>query len=216
VAEPTIDEISLADEGSSWSQYGFDVAGDHCMIGSVALRFAGLHTGKGITAWSLRELDRVELDGLTTAAAHGPPRAPAQAHPNGVFAIDHVVAVSPNLDRTVAALQLAGLNLRRVREEATPAGAPRQAFFRLGAEILELVQEPDEVIARHGGDQRPAHFWGLALCCAELERCVEAFGPHVGTIRDAVQPARRIASVKRSAGLSVPLALMSAVPEAVA
>jgi hypothetical protein len=31
----------------------------------------------------------------------------------------------------------------------------------------------------------------------------------VGPIRDAVQPGRRIATVRRSAGLSVPVALMS-------
>jgi len=51
-----------------------------------------------------------------------------------------VVAISSDLDRTVAALQAAGLDLRRIREEPTPAGAPRQAFFRLGAVILEVVQ----------------------------------------------------------------------------
>jgi uncharacterized glyoxalase superfamily protein PhnB len=48
-----------------------------------------------------------------------------------VVAIDHVVAMSPALDRTVRALQAAGLELRRIREQPTPAGAPRQAFFRL-------------------------------------------------------------------------------------
>jgi hypothetical protein len=216
VAEPTIEEISLADEGSRWSQYGFDVADGRCLIGTVALHFAGEGAGHGITGWSLRGLLSTELDGLPTAAGEQPALAAGSEHPNGVLAIDHVVAVSPNLDRTVAALQSAGLDLRRVREEPTPAGAPRQAFFRLGAEILEVVQEPEEVIARHGGERRPAHFWGLAMCSGDLERTVDAFGPHVGTIRDAVQPGRRIATVKRSAGLSVPLALMSAVPEAVA
>ena len=42
------------------------------------------------------------------------------------------------------ALQAAGLDLRRIREQPTPAGAPRQAFFRLGEEILEVVQEPEQ------------------------------------------------------------------------
>jgi uncharacterized glyoxalase superfamily protein PhnB len=57
--------------------------------------------------------------------------AAAPAHPIWVVAIDHVVAMSPALDRTVRALQAAGLELRRIREQPTPAGAPRQAFFRL-------------------------------------------------------------------------------------
>ena len=43
------------------------------------------------------------------------------------------------LDRSVRALQAAGLDLRRVREQPTPAGAPRQAFFRLGErQFLDL------------------------------------------------------------------------------
>ncbi|HMD51190.1 MAG TPA: hypothetical protein VKG62_00635, partial [Solirubrobacteraceae bacterium] len=123
--------------------------------------------------------------------------------------IDHIVAMSPSLDRTVAALQAAGLDLRRIREEPTAAGAPRQAFFRLGSEILEVVQEPEEVLARTGGPDRPTRFWGLALLAEDLDRTVAAFAPHVGTIRPAVQPGRRIATVRRTAGLAVPIALMS-------
>ena len=95
-----------------------------------------------------------------------------------------------------------------MREEPTPAGAPRQAFFRLGEEILELVAEPDEVIERAGGPDRPARFWGLALRAGDLERTVQAIGEHAGPIRPAVQPGRRIATVRRSAGLAIPLALM--------
>ena len=123
--------------------------------------------------------------------------------------VDHVVAMSPSLDRTVEVLQGAGLDLRRIREEPTPAGAPRQAFFRLGEVILEVVQEPAEVLERHGGPDRPARLWGLALLFSDLPRAVEMLGLHSGPVRAAVQPGRQIATVKRSAGLSVPVALMS-------
>jgi hypothetical protein len=126
-----------------------------------------------------------------------------------VIAIDHIVAMSPHLERTVSALQAAGLDLRRLREEPTPAGAPRQAFFRLGHEILEVVQEPDELLARAGGRDRPARFWGLALLAEDLEQAMAAFGSSVGVAKSAVQPGRRIATVTRSAGLSLPVALMS-------
>lgn len=132
------------------------------------------------------------------------------AHPNGVEAIDHVVVISPQLDRTVAAFEAAGLDLRRIREEPTPAGAPRQAFFRLGAEIVEVVQEPAEVAARAGGPGRPAFFWGLALRCADLDATVAGLGERSTPVRDAVQPGRRIASLRRDAGLALPVALMSA------
>ena len=126
-----------------------------------------------------------------------------------MIAIDHVVVMSPNLNRSVAALQGAGLDLRRIREEPTPAGAPRQAFFRLGAEILEVVQEPEEILARAGGPDGPAHFWGMALLVEDLGATCAQMAPHAGEPRAAVQPGRRIATVRRSAELSVPLALMS-------
>jgi hypothetical protein len=205
----TIDELSVADDPGRWSELGFDVDGDGCRLGDVLVRFAGAGEGNGIVAWSLRDLRDTGLDGLPTSASDAPPRESAPAQANGVVAIDHVVAVSPSLQRSIAALEGAGLDLRRVREEPTPAGAPRQAFFRLGRTILEVVQEPEDVVARDGGPDRPARFWGLALLVEDLDGTVARFAPHVGTARPAVQPGRRIATVKRSAGLSLPLALMS-------
>ena len=142
-------------------------------------------------------------------AAERPDRATAAEHPNGVDAIDHVVAMSPALDRSVRMLRDAGLQLRRIREQPTPAGAPRQAFFRLGAVILEVVQVPAEMVERSGGPDGPARFWGLALLCEDLDRTVARLGAHASDIRPAVQPGRRIATLRRSAGLSVPVALMS-------
>jgi hypothetical protein len=212
MSAPTIDELVLAEDPAAWSALGFTVSDGGCVLGGVRLRFDGQRAGRGIVGWSLRDLQSTELDGLPTTHSDKPAREPTGLHPNGAVAIDHVVAVSPALDRSVEALQRAGLDLRRVREEPTPAGAPRQAFFRLGAEILELVQEPEEVIARAGGAARPAHFWGLALLVEDLERSHAAFAPHAGSIRGAVQPGRRIATIARTAGLSFPLALISAAP----
>jgi hypothetical protein len=207
---PTIDELTVADEPESWEALGFAVSAGFCRLAGVRLRLAGSTAGRGIVGWSLRDLASTELDGLpTTRSGRSPDAQPAGAHPNGVLGIDHVVAVSPSLDRSVAALQSAGLDLRRVREEPTPAGAPRQAFFRLGEEILELVQEPEEVAERSGGSDRPAFFWGLALRAGDLERTVARLREHVGSIRPAVQPGRQIATLRRSAGLAVPVALMS-------
>src|SRR5208282_2353484 len=115
----------------------------------------------------------------------------APAHPNGVVAIDHIVAASPSLERSIPALQRAGLDLRRIRDEPTPAGAPRQAFFRLGAEILELIQEPESVLAQGGGADGPARLWGLALTVTDLDRTLADLAPHVGSARAAVQQPRR-------------------------
>lgn len=186
--------------------------GEECAIGSVRVRLLGARPGRGITAWSLRGVQSGELDGLRTRISSSELRERAPAHPNGIVAIDHVVVFSPDLDRTIAALQAAGLELRRVREEPTPAGAPRQAFFRLDEVILEVVQAPAEAVQRGGGPERPARLWGLALLAEDLASTVERIGEHAGEIRAAVQPGRQIATVRRSAGLAVPLALMSPQP----
>jgi hypothetical protein len=206
---PTVDELRVADVPDAWSALGFVVDGDACVVGDVRIRLAGLEAGKGLVGWSLRGAESTDLDGLTTRRSDRPAPGESPEHPNGIAAIDHVVAITPALERTVAALRAAGLDLRRIREEPTPAGAPRQAFFRLGATILEVVQEPAEASERGGGIDRPAFFWGLAFVAPDLEATVAGLGDRVSEIRAAVQPGRRIATLRRSAGLTVPVALMT-------
>jgi len=204
----TLDELTVADAPDPWRECGFGVEGDVCVLGETRIRFAPAEGKRGLVGWSLREIDSLDLDGLPTARSEQSPPTEAPAHPNGITALDHVVAISSDLDRTVERLVAAGLDLRRIREEPTPAGAPRQAFFRLGSVILEAVQEPPEATERHGGD-RPAFFWGLALTAPDLEQTVAYLGDRVSEIRPAVQPGRRIATLRRNAGLSVPVALIT-------
>jgi hypothetical protein len=206
----TIDEITLSGDPERWAALGFTIADGALRLGDVTVRFAEHPGSRGMLGWSLRGLADTELDGLPTTRSTRPaPAGDAGVHANGVSAIDHIVVVSPDLDRTVGALQDAGLSLRRIRDEPTPAGAPRQAFLRLGGEILEVVQEPDEALARGGGSDRPARFWGLALLAEDIERAAAALAPNISPVRAAVQPGRRIATISRAAGLSVPVVLMS-------
>jgi catechol 2,3-dioxygenase-like lactoylglutathione lyase family enzyme len=209
--EVTLDELTVGDSPAAWRELGFTVDGDCCVVGRARIGLAGPDSGRGISRWSLRGIAASgDLDGIQTLRSERPPPEAAPAHPNGVAGLDHVVAVTPDLERTVAAIEAAGLDLRRVREEPTPAGAPRQAFFRLGEVILEVVQEPPEAIERAGGDH-PAFFWGLAFTAPDLDATVASLGDRAGEVRDAVQPGRRIATLRRSAGLSVPVALMTPV-----
>lgn len=208
----SLDQLTVADSAGAWSAVGFSVEEDACLLGGIRVHLAGEGAGKGLCSWSLRDLVSTDLDGLPTARSDRPPPEEAPAHPNGVVGLDHVVAISPDLDRTVAALQKAGLELRRIREEPTPAGAPRQAFFRVGEAILETIQEPAEATERAGGD-RPAFFWGLAFLAPDLEATVAGLGERASEIRDAVQPGRRIATLRRGAGLALPVALISPRPD---
>jgi hypothetical protein len=205
----TIDELTVADSPSVWAAVGFAVEGDCCVVGDLRVQLAGADAGKGLSGWALRGVGTTELDGLVTTLSDREPPGESPAHPNGIVAVDHVVAITPVLERTVAALEAGGLDLRRIREEPTPAGAPRQAFFRLGATILEVVQEPQEAIERGAGTDRPAFFWGLAFIAPDLDATVAELGDLVSEIRPAVQPDRRIATLRRSAGLSVPIALIT-------
>ena len=201
-------ELVVADEPGAWEALGFEVDGGTCVVGGVSIRLAGPGAGRGLVRWALSGAAGLELDGLATEVGDVAERLNGD-HPNGTSGIDHVVAFSPRLDRTVAALEAAGLDLRRIREEPTPAGAPRQAFFRLGGLILEVIQQHSDHIRDPDG---PARLWGLAFLASDLEALAQRLGEHARGPRDAVQPGRRILTLRRSAGLSVPLAWMSARP----
>ncbi len=201
----TIDELVIADEPALWSELGFRVDGDVCDVGAMRIRLDPI-AGKGVAAWSLRGIETTELDGLATTISDAQPREAAEPHPNGVAAVDHVVVFSPELDRTVATLEAAGFDLRRIREEPTPGGAPRQAFFRLGEVILECIQLPDSPDLDRS---RNARLWGLALRTADMDQTARGLGDKLGEPRPAVQEGRTIATLRRDAGSSVALAFMT-------
>jgi catechol 2,3-dioxygenase-like lactoylglutathione lyase family enzyme len=203
----TLVELVIGADPATWTACGFtvdrdDPAGPSCTIGLVRLRFvegpAGI-ASLGI-AGGPEPLPR-SLDGVPLHVAE-PPAAPAPgtAHRNGATAIDHVVVLTPDLDRTIdAVVDGLGAPLRRIRD----AGPVRQAFFRLGEPILEVVATD-----RAADDVATA--WGLVATVADLDAAVELLGPdRLGPARTAVQPGRRIATVRAEAGLGTAVAVMS-------
>ena len=54
----------------------------------------------------------------------------------------------------------------------------------------------------------PARFCGLVVVVADLVGVRARLAPHVGEIRDAVQPGRQIATLSETAGLSPRIAFM--------
>jgi hypothetical protein len=192
---------------AAWERAGFRVVQTVVEAGSVRVRLVCEDAGRGLLSWSLRGIESTSLDGLPTELSDRAPVA-GPAHPNGVTAIDHVVVFSPDLDRTVSALRGAGLDLRRVREEPTPAGAPRQAFFRLAEVILEVIQAPEGSPLLADPD-RPSRLWGISFLVDDLDVTAAALGDLLGEPRSAVQPGRRIATARREAGLGLPVAFMS-------
>jgi hypothetical protein len=204
--------LTLAADAPAWAAAGFAPDGDLLEVGSVRLRLAGAGAGRGILGWSVRGLAATELDGMPTEHSEAPP-ARGGRQPNGVVAVDHVVALTPDLGRTMRVLREAGLDFRRLREEPTPAGGGHQAFFRMGELILEVVGEPPGSAVADQPDG-PARLWGLSFLVEDLDATAEHLGPLLGEPRDAVQRGRRIATLRREAGLGVAVALMSPGPGA--
>ena len=126
---PTLRAVAVPDPAERWSALGFEV-----IAGAVLL--------PGV---------RVVLDAPRIAVAidgsrRSPRRARAASPPAGApvpapirtarSASTTSSRVTPEFDATAAALESAGLALRRVRD----AGGFRQGFRRLGGPILELVE----------------------------------------------------------------------------
>jgi catechol 2,3-dioxygenase-like lactoylglutathione lyase family enzyme len=122
--------------------------------------------------------------------------------------VDHVVMLTPDLDRTIAELESQGFELRRTREGPTPGGSARQAFFRAGEPVLEVVLAPKGTRVARDPDG-PARLWGLAFLVEDMERTARSLGDLLGSPRDAVQPGRRIATLRSEAGLGAAIAFMS-------
>jgi hypothetical protein len=207
-ARPSLVELAVAADPPRWAAAGFRVDGDAAQIGAVTVALRGEGTGRRLGPWALRGLASTDLDGLPTEASDREPGTPAGAHPNGVTAIDHVVSFTPDLDRTVARLEAAGLDLRRIREGPTAAGARRQAFFRIGEPLLEVIEHPPGTTAAADSDS-PARFWGLALTVPDVDEAARALGTLLGEPRDAIQPGRRIVTFTREAGLGPAVALIT-------
>jgi hypothetical protein len=175
--------LRIADEPATWEALGFTIAGGVAHVGGVAIELAGTGAGEGILGWTL-------------AAAPDP--GPEAEHPNGAVAVDHVVAVTGDLEAAMAQYAAEGLEVRRVREAGDGV---RQAFYVLGTALLELAGPVD-------GEAGP-RFWGLTLVAADLDALAARLGPLLGPVKEAVQPGRRIATLRRAAGSSIPLAFIS-------
>jgi hypothetical protein len=186
---PELSGLFVADPPALWAALGFGVRDAQVELDGVRLQLGV--AGTGITAWTLGE-----VDGLASAPL--PRLAPPAAHPNGAIALDHVVVVTPDFERTQRALAAADLPLKRIAETR----GTRMGFRRVGPAILELVEAPSA---------ERVQFWGLVVTVEDLDALAGRLGAHLGAIKPAVQPGRRIATVRPSAGLSTNLACMDPV-----
>lgn len=192
-------ELRISSAVEPWQRIGLHVEDGVAHVGGVTLRFEP--GDAGLVAWGLADspTQPATIDGLPTVhvSAHG---EHAHVHPLRIVGFDHVVVMTSSLERTCAAIHEAtGEELRRIRE----AGPVRQGFHRLGELIVEVV-ETAQITAPE------AAFWGFVWNVEDLHDACAHLGPDLVSLpKPAVQSGRFIATVKSSAGLGVPLALMT-------
>ncbi|MEL6890340.1 MAG: VOC family protein [Actinomycetota bacterium] len=209
-SDARVEWLSIAGSAAAWRDLGLTGSDGPDESFSIPLMGTGLRVGapvageSGIVGWALSGVERPTgdtVDGLTTDVVDARPPVFAQ-HALGAIELDHVVVLTDDLTRTTDAVADAtGCELRRVRE----VGTMRQGFHRIGRSGLVV-----EVVARPEVPAGPATFWGLVLTVEDLDAACDLLGPdRVSAPKDAVQPGRRIATLREAAGLGLPVALMT-------
>jgi len=195
-----VSSLRIGAEPEGWRELGFEVQPDASVaLANARLMLTGSAEAGTIDSWAL-EGDDVpsEIDGLRTDT--GSREESGAVHPNGASSIDHVVVVTPSLERTTGAFSQAGVECRRVRD----AGAGvRQGFFLIGDLLVEVVESPEV------GDGTPARFWGITVEVEDIDAAAETLGDRLGAVKEAIQPGRRIATVRPEASGGLPLALIT-------
>jgi hypothetical protein len=204
---PRVEWLTVAGDTDAWRSLGLTVMPDGLipLVGTsirVVLPEGERNDASGIVGWALSGAREVtDIDGLATEVVA--PSTPTYAeHPLRASGLDHVVVSTADLERTSAAIASAtGCDLKRIRE----VGSMRQGFHRIGRGglIVELVERPDLPAG-------PAVFWGLVLIVDDLDAAYDLIGAdRMSAPKDAVQPGRRIATVRAEVGLGLPVALMT-------
>lgn len=203
-ATPDSRVVALAVPGDSgpWEAAGFDCAGTGFAAGAVQVLF-GRSDGDD-TRVVLEPPSRLDGAGLE-AQLPVAPRPTERDHPNGVVGVDHVVISTPAMERATSALLEAGLDLRLEREGRAGGAEIDQAFFLAGPCVIELV-------GSRGGGGGASVVWGVTFTSDSLEALPALDPAPVASIRDAVQPGRRIAVARRELGLPTRVAFMNPRP----
>ncbi len=204
---PSLHTIVVGDEPAAWTSAGFTLTGsakDEVALGPIRIRLVG-GDRRGVVAWEFSGLhDDCSVDGLLSLARREP-EAVEVTHPNNVSLVDHVVLMSPDVERTVTSLQAAGFEPKRRRVLETAKPPRQQVFFWAGPSILELVGPLE------AESTKPATIWGLALVSDDLDASKAHLGNLLSDPKRAVQQGRQIATVRtRDVDISITIALMSA------
>ena len=207
--------LEIGGEIQPWEALGFPFEAHVTRIADVAITIVGGEPGLHGWAFALDGHDgpdRTELiDGIATTITRASEHNMAAVKPDGassskigrhtVVGLDHVVVNTSDPVRTCSAIEsVLGLPVRRMREVGN---GYEQRFHKAENMIIEVVSGPRMA----PGD---AHLWGLVASVEDLDALAGDLGDALTSPpKVAVQPGRRISTVRAAAGLGVPFALMS-------
>ncbi|MFM8794331.1 MAG: VOC family protein [Acidimicrobiales bacterium] len=186
-----------------WENIGLSFKGGVARLSDV--EFHVEDGAPGLASWTL-SADRqvtIDVDGIMThlVTEHAKPVGDSPIGPTVGVRLDHVVVNTDDGERTSAAFDAAlGLGLRRVRDAGRGV---TQWFHMLDNCVIEIVSGPH--VTEPG-----ARLWGMVLSVADIDALTAWLGPDVmSPPKTAVQPGRRISTVRAAVGLGVPFAVMT-------
>lgn len=200
--------ITVGGRAAPWHEIGI-VAG---LLGDVRLVIdeslpVGLHhldlVGCPTRASHIAGLPVVHVDDAQVVDTAAPSNGSSQFALH-IVGVDHVVVLADDVRATCSEIaEQSGAPLKRVKEGDRGV----QGFHRWGSVILEVVERR---LVAPNDSATTASYWGLVVVVDQIDEVATHLGPDViGAPKPAVQPGRRIATVRSGAGLGVPLALMS-------
>ena len=212
--EPTAHRDRPGRRPDAWAAAGFTVVGGAVLLGSTARAADRLgrtcsRAGRS-TASTTRSTAWPATPPRTPPADRRRPRdtRPTRPHPNGIARIDHVVVRSGDRDRTVAAFERAGLEVRggRSTDQLRVPDAPdvpvgRRRHHRAGRRPTTENRRTDE----------PTSIFGLALVADDLDVTAASPGRPAGHSqgRRCSTGGGSPACAGAEVGISLPIAVMS-------
>jgi len=188
--------LKCSDE--SWKLAGFAESKRVVSLKDVDILFES--GSGGLTAWGWEGIpaDLETFCGIPTFAYDK--TAFGSKHPNQALSVDHIVLHTNDADYVKSEFAKLNLQPRAQRDDIYPGIT--QIFFRPGqGPVIEVVVNKDF----------PKSFlWGTTLVTADIDAAKEALKENASNPKNAVQPGRRILTVRgQNIGIRTNVALMT-------
>ncbi len=199
---PSLAEIRVGDPPELWDRLGFEVDANRVRLGDVDVVLTGADAGEGIHGWGWRgEAPAAgDIEAWTVDDTRAARREP---HPNSALRVFYVVLFGPSWADAADSLTSCGLDVGEAREMGAPERPLLRSIAEAGEPAIEVIGPPERDSAR------PFDLWGTIIEVADIDATAAHLGDRLRPVKRAMQRGRRIATLDRTAGSSVPIAFIS-------